>query len=60
MKQKQIKGKPRSITINQLINASADGDSAADNLLDMLDAGEVQKEDVKRIAEIYNASDLSE
>ena len=56
--QKQISGKPIALTVDQLMFAAAEGDAAAINILHMIDDREIGKYDAKRIAEVYNATQL--
>jgi hypothetical protein len=43
-------------TVNELIELCAANDSAACNVLDMIDAGEVSPADTARLAALYEAS----
>jgi len=43
------------MSVNDLMLLAAKGDSAAINLLDMIDEGSLDKHDEQRIAELYKA-----
>lgn len=57
---KKIAGKPAFLDVNDLMRAAAEGDRAADNVLDMIDDKEVDGNDSHRLAELYNATLVTE